>query len=250
MVGETGQCLMVLGCLVVLDFLVLLGYLLMLDAMVLGLMVLCLLSLVVLRCRWNGGSAPAFLAIREGDHRDGPNIRLLREEVAQEVAEFPLAQGDDSFFLLDGVALLLRDAGQLLLQGDHVLLLIDEQPLAGDLMGNCPNGRRRNELRSLQRHGDAAGVSGNAETVGAQVVADGILHRVLQDDGGVRLDAQRRPLDVLNMDILSVDSCRQESGLTGDGLLGDLQIPNPRKLAYQHISREALCRPCSCGKIA
>jgi hypothetical protein len=40
MVGETGQCLMVLGCLVVLGCLMVLC-LLMLDAMVLGLMVLC-----------------------------------------------------------------------------------------------------------------------------------------------------------------------------------------------------------------
>ena len=109
-----------------------------------------------------------YLAIREGDRRHGPNIRLLREEVAQELPKFPLAEGDDGFFLLDGVALLLRDDGQLLLKSDHVLFLIDEQSSAGDLVGNCPDGRRRNEFRSLQSHGDAAGVSGNAETLRAQ----------------------------------------------------------------------------------
>ena len=129
----------------------------------LGVLDLMVLALVVLRLRWNGGSAPAFLAIREGDRRDGPNIRLLREEVAQEFAELPLAEGDHGFFLLDGVALLLRDTGKSLLQSDHMLLLVDEQPLAGDLMGNCPDGRRRNEFRSLQRHGDAAGVSQETE---------------------------------------------------------------------------------------
>lgn len=45
MVGETGQCLMVLGCLVVLDCLVPLGCLVVLDAMALGLMVLALVVL-------------------------------------------------------------------------------------------------------------------------------------------------------------------------------------------------------------
>jgi hypothetical protein len=37
---------------------------------------------------------------------------------------------------------------------------------------------------------------------------------------------------------------------TPNNLYLQLHRSNPHKLAYQHIARWALCRPCSCGKIA
>lgn len=129
--------------------------------------------------------------LRELDHRDGTNIRLLRQEVAKELTELSLAQGDHGFFLLDAITLLPHGGDQSLLQGDHLRFLIDQQPLAGNLMRDRTDGWRRHELRLLQRQGYAGGVASHSETLWAQVVADGVLHRVVQDDGGVRLDAQR-----------------------------------------------------------
>jgi len=116
--------------------------------------------------------ANVIIAIRERDHRDGTDIRLLRQEVAKELPELP--QCDDCFFVLDGVTLLRRGDGQFLLKGDHLLFLINQQAFAGNLMGNGPDGRRRDEFRFLQGHGDAGGVCSDGETLGAQVVADGV----------------------------------------------------------------------------
>ena len=72
-----------------------------------------------------GTAGDAGLAICERDHRDGTNIRLLRQEIAQEFTELALAQGDHCFFHLDGIALLLRGGDQLLLERNHLLFLID-----------------------------------------------------------------------------------------------------------------------------
>ncbi|MEF8724897.1 MAG: hypothetical protein V5B30_20765 [Candidatus Accumulibacter delftensis] len=39
-----------------------------------------------------------------------------------------------------------------------MLFFIDQQHLAGDFMGNLPDGRRRYQFLFLQGHGDACGV--------------------------------------------------------------------------------------------
>ncbi len=58
-----------------------------------------------LRSSW---SAWPLQTLRERDHRDGTNIGLLRQEVAQELTELAFAQGDHCFFHLDDVTLLRR----------------------------------------------------------------------------------------------------------------------------------------------
>jgi len=109
------------------------------------------------------GSARTFGCFARKSRRNSPGVRSQSAITASSI--------------LMALPCFLGGGDQSLLPGDHLLFLINQQPLAGNLMRNRPDRWRRHELRLVQRHGDSGGVSCDSEILGTQVVADGVLNR-------------------------------------------------------------------------